>query len=107
MLVFCRAPKNVARVNLQLRTALDLGPADAFGHDQRLTGGMRMPRCSRARCKMDDRSAQPRGLWPLKLARNGRLAAFSETSRITVAVDIDQKPPMTIPISALPTMNIG
>src|SRR3982750_2445287 len=47
--VLSRTPEDVPRVKLPLRTALDLGPADAFRHDQGLPGWMSVPNgaCSR------------------------------------------------------------
>src|SRR6476469_9269067 len=57
VLVLGRTPEDVARMELQLRTALDLGPANAVGYDQRLSGRMGVPRCSRPRFEVDNRSA--------------------------------------------------
>src|SRR5215204_979281 len=70
--VFCRAPKNVARVELQFRTAINLRPADTFGHDQRLSRWMRVPRRARSRFEVDDCSAYAGWLGPLKLAGDCR-----------------------------------
>ena len=77
-----------------------LGPADTFGHNQRLAGGMRVPGCSRARFEMDDRSAHARWLWPLKLARNGRLACevlgwSVDRLHVGLACNIHSRTPMS------------
>ena len=43
VLVLGGAPQDVAGVEFQLRSALDLGPADAFGDDQGLAQRMDVP----------------------------------------------------------------
>src|SRR4051794_2248118 len=74
VLVLSRTPEDVARVELQLRTALDLGPADAFRDDQGLPGWMGVPNGACPWLEIDDRAADAGWLGPLKLARYGRLA---------------------------------
>lgn len=74
MLVPGRAPQDVAGMELELRAALDLGPAHAFRDDQRLPGRMRVPGGARAWLEMDDRAADAGGIRALELAGDGDLA---------------------------------
>src|SRR3954452_1213103 len=75
VLVLSRTPEDVPRMKLQLRTAVDLGPADAFCHDQGLPGWMGVPNGACSRFEMHDRAADAGWLWPLKLARDRCLAS--------------------------------
>ena len=74
MLVFRRAPKNVASVELQLWAAFNLRPTHAFGDDQRLSEGMGMPCSTGARFEVNDRPTYSRWHLALELARDGGIA---------------------------------
>src|SRR5688572_1286402 len=68
------APQYVANPELELRSAIDLRPADAFGDDQRLPERMPVPGDARGGLGATKGTGQP-GRWgPLELAGDGRLA---------------------------------
>src|SRR3954451_25179790 len=69
-----RTPELVAGVELELRAAFDLGPANAFGDDQRLAERVLVPSGTCTRLKMDDGAPDPRWFGALELARDGDLA---------------------------------
>src|SRR5277367_5292214 len=75
MPVFGRAPQNVASVELHLRFALDLGPTDAFGDNQRPTARVCVPVGARAGFEMHDGAGYARRFLAHELARDGDLAS--------------------------------
>src|SRR4051794_16682820 len=73
MFVLGRTPQHVASRKLEDRTTLQLRPTHSLGDDQCLTKRVRMPRRSRARFEVDNRSAHAGRLGPLELTRYGHL----------------------------------
>src|SRR5436853_548256 len=63
-----RAPQDVARVELKLRSAFHLRPADALRYDQSLARWMRVPCSARTRFEVDNRASHPRWVGSLELA---------------------------------------
>ena len=61
-------------MELQLRPALDLGPADAFGDDQGLAERMDVPGGAGSGLEVDDGAADARGRLALELAADGDAA---------------------------------